>query len=420
MKIRTVTNEFNGDDLKRLAINFGDDKYKCRDFVSAINEYCNNCDDRVMVINGLAGTGKTIGMLQSIYKFGLYNESVYISIDSMSIMNCLDLQSLIESNYLDKKYIFIDEITRVKDFTDSSKFLYDAFSSKGYKVIISGDYSLKLLIAEDNGLKDKVNRVDTTFISYNESEEVFGESSYIRFGGLPDTCKIKSIYDVKTYINLAVIENAVKSTGISTRKLRFLVFRILYMTVYCNIHNISVTNALQLVEMQGNNKLKDRVRSQMLINKNMKFTEDDAEYALDLLSRLDIVVKIHNLFNEQEFKCYIINPSIEYQILESIRSIYQEISKDMYKDSLYRNIIAIHANDKAKKSDRQLFYYEDDIGRELDAVIRGKMVKNDCNKSIEYEVITLNNSCKDAKDILHNLSKCGVILDEKVVYTKKL
>lgn len=131
MKHKVIIDAFTGNELRQYINNIGIAKLKERDFVQGIVEYCSHPVNRVLSISGLRGTGKTTGVLQAIDRMNIYDSSVFITIDELASMDCLDLRQLIMDNYKDKKYIFIDEITRVKDIINNSGFLADKFVCYG-------------------------------------------------------------------------------------------------------------------------------------------------------------------------------------------------------------------------------------------------------------------------------------------------
>ena len=84
------------------------------------------------------------------------------------------------------KYLFIDEITLIKDFIDSAALFSDIYASSGIKIVLSGADSLGFLFAKGEQLYDRCITLHTTFIPYREFENVLGITGideYISFGG---------------------------------------------------------------------------------------------------------------------------------------------------------------------------------------------------------------------------------------------
>ena len=82
-----------------------------------------------------------------------------------------DLKKLESAGY---KYIFIDEVTLMKDFIEGAALFSDIFAASGMKVVLSGTDSLGFLFSEDEQLFDRCIMLHTTFIPYREFERVLG------------------------------------------------------------------------------------------------------------------------------------------------------------------------------------------------------------------------------------------------------
>ena len=101
-----------------------------RDFVEEILNYCKRSRKTVYRraayrkavygITGLPSTGKTTGLLQAIRKLAAYEKCVYISFDRKTDGDLDTLQQLLDRLNDDHKYVFIDEITCMKDFYKSN------------------------------------------------------------------------------------------------------------------------------------------------------------------------------------------------------------------------------------------------------------------------------------------------------------
>ena len=151
LKERIIYDCYTGDNLKEYIKSTGVSKLEERDFVKGIGEYLRSKHLRVYSISGLRGVGKTTGILQTIANLDEYENSLYIIIDEMSSMDCVDLREILEK-YDDKKYIFIDEVTRINGFIGGSGFLADKIVAEGKRVVISGTDSLSLVKTSGSGL----------------------------------------------------------------------------------------------------------------------------------------------------------------------------------------------------------------------------------------------------------------------------
>lgn len=159
-----------------------------RDVFEQITKYLyGNDHTRVCAVYGLRRTGKTTMLFQSIADMSDENfkKSAYIKIRTTDQMDMVirDLEKLNNEGY---EYIFIDEVTLMKDFIDSASLFSDIYVQMGMKIVLSGTDSLGFWFAEGNELYDRVRMVHTTFISYREYSRILGIDSideYIRYGG---------------------------------------------------------------------------------------------------------------------------------------------------------------------------------------------------------------------------------------------
>jgi len=139
---------------------------------------------RVCIIYGLRRTGKTTMLLQALAELPL-EQTAYIKILPSNTMEMLnrDLQALSEQGC---RYVFIDEVTLLRDFISSASLLSDVYAMFGMKVVLSGTDSLGFAIVGQEELYDRAVTIHTTFISFREYAELLGIhdiDEYIRYGG---------------------------------------------------------------------------------------------------------------------------------------------------------------------------------------------------------------------------------------------
>ena len=212
------TNVIKNDELFMLAENT--DKFKKRDcFLLLQHFFSESYDGKVLIIYGLPNTGKTTLMLQKINELPK-DKVVYIKIteaDNMKML-CKDLDKLKTKGY---KYIFIDEITLMKDFISQAALLSDIYASMRMKIVISGNDSLSFVMAKRDELYDRCFMIHTTNILYSEYSRLFNDSSidnYIEHGGKLEKANTfyenSLFYDPKTmmeYIDKAVSSNVLNT-----------------------------------------------------------------------------------------------------------------------------------------------------------------------------------------------------------------
>ncbi len=156
-------------------------------FENIIRYLYGNERTRVCAVYGLRRTGKTTMLFQAIADMSEENfeKCAYIKARTTDQIDMItdDLGKLREEGY---QYVFIDEVTLMKDFIDSASLFSDIYVQMGMKIVLSGTDSLGFWFAHDNELYDRVRMIHTTFIPYKEYSRILGIDSideYIRYGG---------------------------------------------------------------------------------------------------------------------------------------------------------------------------------------------------------------------------------------------
>lgn len=122
--------------------------------------------ENACLIYGLRRTGKTTMLMQAISELPK-DKTAYIKImttDSMANLNH-DLKLLSGLGY---QYVFIDEVTLLKDFIDGASLFSDVYAMFGMKIVLSGTDSLGFAISADEELYDRAVTIHTTFIPFRE------------------------------------------------------------------------------------------------------------------------------------------------------------------------------------------------------------------------------------------------------------
>lgn len=160
-------------------------KYKKRECFSLLQQFITKeIVGKVCILYGLRRTGKTTMLFQMINELPL-DQTAYIKVKTTDNMSKLtkDLESLSQKGY---KYVFIDEITLMEDFINTSSVLSDIFAMMGMKIVVSGTDSLGFAMANCNELYDRNVTIHTSFISFREYSSLLDIDSidrYIEYGG---------------------------------------------------------------------------------------------------------------------------------------------------------------------------------------------------------------------------------------------
>lgn len=209
MKHNSKNGFYTGNNLRRLIEDKKANCYKSRDFVQSITFKSIMDNKQVVAISGLRGTGKTIGILQSIYGLGDtqgFDKVAYIEISNpdTSILDLLKGLNRIQ-------YLFIDNITTIKDFVTQSKHLYSFIQDSPERAIfIIGSDPLAFFLSQHYGLGEKLHIIETDFI---RPEEVAPPLHPIDDEEMNNTFPaiIKNMKDLKSYVQTAIVDS-IKNT----------------------------------------------------------------------------------------------------------------------------------------------------------------------------------------------------------------
>ena len=189
--------------------------YEKRDRYRVLEKYLyGDRVDKVCVLYGLKGTGKRTLIHQLILNMSDddIEKTAYIKAEPKDTMRrlCHDLDLLHRKGV---RYIFIDEVTLIKDFIDAAALLSDIYAAMGMKIVLSGTDSFGFRLAENQELYDRAYNMRTTFIPYREHSRLLKKDDideYIRCGGLLDFNAEQSFRNceaAKDYIDSAICEN---------------------------------------------------------------------------------------------------------------------------------------------------------------------------------------------------------------------
>lgn len=177
------TNVVTGVGLKAFSDNVA--KYGKRDCYKTLQKFVQGSyDGKICILYGLRRTGKTTLLFQLIGELPI-EQTAYIKAQTTDNMAGLtkDLKTLFSHGY---KYVFIDEITLLDDFINTSAVLSDVFSMMGMKIIVSGTDSLGFAMANRDELYDRSVMIHTSYIPFKEYSRLLGICSidgYIEYGG---------------------------------------------------------------------------------------------------------------------------------------------------------------------------------------------------------------------------------------------
>lgn len=182
----------------------------------------------ICALYGIRRTGKTVLMLQAIRDLmEVYHipehKIAYITIGENTEWNDEKLVSEIDK-MADEGicYIFVDEISYLNMNLEenSLNLLADRMAKAGIKIVIAGTFSYAIRLLAKDVLFDRVQQIDTSYFSYKEAHDVFGQDldSFIKYGGIINFDEDGKRMSPSDYMETAVVNNIVQSMFKSDKK----------------------------------------------------------------------------------------------------------------------------------------------------------------------------------------------------------
>ena len=209
------------------------EKRNCFSEMEAFVESGRGTKGQLCALYGLRRTGKTVllsQMAQEKHKQGykcLYlecsdEEANFIQDQRNSIKHIPEITELydildkaIEENY---EFIFIDEISFIRDFVGQGNLLSNFYANQGLNIFVTGTDSLSFVLAAQDDLYDRFKKIRTTYISFEEYNRLLGKSleEYIQYGGtLTEESPYKNGSSTIEYTNTAIVKNIIRSNRIN-------------------------------------------------------------------------------------------------------------------------------------------------------------------------------------------------------------
>lgn len=391
--------------------------WKKRDFVTEVEKYIDSHLNKVLIISGLRGTGKTIGVLQAIAD----RDAVYITMEQGIYTSAQELMETLAGR--EEKIIVLDEYTWVKERKNSELdgYLY-TLVNHGKRVIVTGTESLSLEALKTGPLIHRAITFHTTHMSFAEYCRLYDAEMnqkecdrYLTQGGIFENYVIHNEQTMSNYIESAIIEN-LKGYVRDYRPLfdETKISNIIYTLLYRAIWDL-MRNDPKLLRSSENVDMQMALQRLGIDLEGHSVSICDIRTVAELLCSVGILVKIPNLLNEMNhvqeelfkgYKTYIVNPSLTCQFIKTVFPNYDNMSSilgmvyeancmvDLYfkKQSAdeiyyiesreadnYEIDIAIVANDDTRKKQFYLFEckhrYKVNIYNENWSIVNGRVDK---------------------------------------------
>lgn len=271
--------------------------YKKRNLYKGICDYIyGDVRDKVLILYGLRRTGKTTLIRQVMAEMNDedFSKTAFIQVGvgiGLSDIN-QDLKHLMNGGY---KYVFIDEVTLIKDFIEGAALFSDIFAACGMKIVLSGTDSLGFFFSEDEQLYDRCIFLHTTFIPYREFEEVLGIKGideYICYGG---TMSLGGVHynEKSTFANKKSVDEYVDSAIAKNiqHSLKYYQYGGHFRALYDLYEKNELTSAINRVVEDVNHRFTLDVLTKDFISHDLgvsaKNLRNDRQNSNDILDRID-------------------------------------------------------------------------------------------------------------------------------------
>ena len=271
--------------------------YKKRNLYKGICNYIyGDVRDKVLILYGLRRTGKTTLIRQVMAEMNDedFSKTAFIQVGAgigLSDIN-QDLKHLMNGGY---KYVFIDEVTLIKDFIEGAALFSDIFAACGMKIVLSGTDSLGFFFSEDEQLYDRCIFLHTTFIPYREFEEVLGIKGideYICYGG---TMSLGGVHynERSTFANKKSVDEYVDSAIAKNiqHSLKYYQYGGHFRALYDLYEKNELTSAINRVVEDVNHRFTLDVLTKDFISHDLgvsaKNLRNDRQNSNDILDRID-------------------------------------------------------------------------------------------------------------------------------------
>lgn len=254
---------------------------------------------RVCAVYGLQSTGKRTVMLQAIADMSEedFSKTAYIEVkDTDCIQDVADDLHLLCDK--DIEYVFINEITRMRDFIDGAALLSDIFAMMGMKIVLTGTSSLSFWLSRDGELYDRVRLVHTTYMPYREYSRLMGQTieEYLLHGGFLKEFPFQDRESLEQYIDIAIGENMqfalehsergreinrlreLYNAGVLVRAIRSVIEEL----VKCNVR-YALLNILDVEAIEQSNKQKEEF--------SVEITDIHKTQIENYLKGMDVIIK---------------------------------------------------------------------------------------------------------------------------------
>lgn len=318
----------NGKDVKST--------WKKRDFVSEVEKYFDSCLQKVLIISGLRGTGKSVGILQAMEG----RNAVYLLAEKGKdrVSTADEVMNIINSR--SEKYILLDEYTWIEGRKESDLDAYlDTLTNHGKKVVVTGTESISLEALKSGALIHRAVTIHTTHMSFSEYCKLYDMpmnqkscDKYLTEGGIFEEYVINNEQSMTDYIETAIIDNLrnyVKNTTslVDESKISTIIYTLFYQAIW----DILKEDIKYLSTTQESLAAMDRFG---IDPDNRIVNPREVELVSNILEQVGVIIKVPNLLPRKskldesglktDYRTYIVNPSLTWQFIKAVFPDYKD------------------------------------------------------------------------------------------------
>ena len=365
----------HGKDVRQLE-DF-DQNWAKRDFVQDVLDYINSKLNKVMIISGLRGTGKTVGMYQAT----LQTNALYLCCEYGENNSAADYIRTIEE--AGASTIIIDEHTWIKG-RDTAKFErhLDSFVSKGKRIILTGTESASLEALSRKDLIHRTVRRHVTHFSFEEYKRLYSETksmrpqdvydSYLKTGGVFQNYISNTAHGLDDYIQNSIVDNLysyIGSKALPREKVAAAVYTVLFEAIHDTLnvkppHEVFTAKSLEKLSNMG------------IIDINDPLDPSVVQETGKILEEIGVIIKVPNIIPREQNKyfergvsddnrLYIVNQSMSWQFINSIFGNVKDEKRILGRLFECATMCELYYH---KHPEDDLYFYEGMNG-EIDAVI---------------------------------------------------
>ena len=283
--------------------------WKERDFVSQVKDYIDSSLKKVLLISGLRGTGKTVGLLQAME----HNNALYIlpmADRRNEFSNAKEIIDCIADST--ENVIMIDEYSWIVDREKYHLDRYlDSLVNSGKRVIVTGTESLCIEALKAGELIHRAITIQTNHISFEEYCRLYdlemnkrNNRQFLLGGGIFEDYVINNELTMQNYIEESIIKNlrayiiGVLKQKIDEGKIGTLIYTLFYRAIWSIVHDDIKYYSDSMETLSAMDRLG--------IDADMKkINPHELEMIADVLEQAGVIIKVRNLFpRENKLKEY--------------------------------------------------------------------------------------------------------------------